>query len=239
MVATLIPDKKDVYPEKFSNDINRVNSVTRFDKVVNFINNNTDIPFIDMKAILTKYKDEILLYWKTTNPDHWNYIGAFIGYTNLMHEIKKYFPNIKIYNKNDYTIEKDTRFITHSGELQLSEEYYKFTPKFKVTSKKIDISHLERDIYLPVTGGDLSLQKYVNKGNEDSPKMLIFGDSYLRDNVLPLFLENSFSEIAFIYNKNVNRTWVDNPEEMIQYYIDKFKPDIIIAESVARVMFEK
>jgi len=237
MVATLIPDKKDVYPEKFSNDINRVNSVTRSDKVVNFINNNTDIPFIDMKAILTKYKDIVPLYWKTVDPSHWNYVGGFIGYTKIIHEIKKYFPNIKIYNKDDYKIEKEIKSKSHNSGF--SEEYYKFTPKFKVTSKKINSISWANGINLPIKKGEAALQKYVNRGNENAPKLLIFGDSYLEASVLPQFLKHSFSEIIFIYSNNVNRTHLDNPKEMVQYYIDKFKPDIILSEMVTRLMFEK
>lgn len=81
-VLLIIPNKEIIYDENMPSYIERVSNVTRTDKLVEYLKNNTELDIIYLKDIYNKYKDNYQLYYKTDS--HCNMQGSFIAVAELM-----------------------------------------------------------------------------------------------------------------------------------------------------------
>lgn len=80
-----IPNKELVYSEKMPDTVSRLNKVSRGQQLAEYMEQNTDLPYLDLRQVLLEAKEENQVYFKTDS--HWNYIGAFIGLQEIFQEI--------------------------------------------------------------------------------------------------------------------------------------------------------
>lgn len=125
---------------------------------------------IDQKQVLVKAKDTVQVYHKTDS--HWNAIGAFVGYTELIGAIAKDFPEVNIQKISQFKInytnsnKQDLALLTNSSKGELIPELVlKDSEKNKQSKSK----------------------KY---------KVLIFHDSYIYAQYS--WLKNSFKEVVLV-----------------------------------------
>lgn len=81
----ICPNKNLIYEEKMPDYIIRKSKINATDKFIEYMEKNTDIKIVYPKKELLKYKDKYQLYYKYDT--HWNEIGAYIGYNELMKEM--------------------------------------------------------------------------------------------------------------------------------------------------------
>jgi alginate O-acetyltransferase complex protein AlgJ len=210
------PNKERIYPEympsRYTSNGVGYNS---YEYYKNLFQKNSNIDFIDPVDSLLNGKKKRFVYY--SNDTHWNQYGAFKGYQALMVEIKKSFPELTIIQENDLTINENSQRI---GDLSIllglprafnSKEYL---VNLKDTSNKLNYNHSIDPL--------LSFRR--NKTFYESHlKLLMFVDSY-GYYLMPL-LNMYFRESVYVRN---------------QYFmadlIEKEKPDIVIFESLERLL---
>ena len=218
----IAPNKHTIYPEFLPLDIkNRQGASTRLDQLKNvLIRNKLGSVLIDLRPTLvfSKGMKPYPLYYLTDT--HWNQMGVFIAYTEIMKNLLLRFPRIKILNIKKYSvIQKENRglgdlstFISMSGLLKDTEIVLE--PQTPYLAKEIDPG-IELE-------GTYNIARYhIEKSNY--PKLLMFRDSF----GVPLlpYLSESFSDSLYVWY---------TPSGVNLSIIEKERPQIVILELVER-----
>lgn len=216
LLFVIAPNKQTIYSEYVPNYyLNKKSSYTRIDQIVHIFD-SLNINYIDLRQKLIKNKNRynIPLYYKTDT--HWNQLGAFIGYEEIIQRIKSNFNLLPIIKIEDFSI----KTINNNGNGDLagflnlpnffsdSEVILNYKGNFK--------SYSTPPIYN--LNSDSKLQKI---DNSSLPKLLVYHDSFL-EYLIP-YLSESFSESAY------QKYWNFNYQN-----IETVKPDIVMVELVER-----
>ena len=104
MLLVVAPNKESIYPEHLPDTIYSVDNTTRLDQFMQYMKLHSDVDIIDLRPALLKAKADGQLFYATDS--HWNYLGAFIAYTEVMKKLSAYFPylNLKTPTLADYNI---------------------------------------------------------------------------------------------------------------------------------------
>ena len=171
-----------------------------------------------------KYKDKYQLYYKYDT--HWNNLGAYIGYSELMKSLNIYVDNID--NVNIKSLSANERFnfggIYHynnmANMLSLSKIKYYNDDKAYIISNYITKNY-ETNYYISETNFSYNSKSYNNENN-----IMIIRDSYTMNMYDYIATEFKQSEFIHIFNfKNEN--------------ITEYKPDIVVFESVERYLKDR
>lgn len=217
LVVMFCADKESVYPEFYPKSIKRGPEPIQLDIITNYLQEKTNVDIFNIRQALLAEKDNSLLYYKvdtmafTEDFAHYNEIGAFFAYRELIKHINIYFPQITPYKTDDINITYDEKEIPH------------VTLKSGFTYQRLDSSFFDNvSVKKPFTREN---HAYINM-NSNLPIILVLCDSYAKEQYIGKFLAQQFSKAIFIhYNNNIIN---------IHEYIKTFKPDIIILESAER-----
>lgn len=90
-VFVVAPDKPSIYPEYLPAGFRPVRPESRLDQLSAFLKGNDKLTFVNLSEALKAHKGEGKpLYLKTDT--HWNHLGAYIGYTQLMRALNGWYP---------------------------------------------------------------------------------------------------------------------------------------------------
>ncbi|KQO15374.1 alginate O-acetyltransferase AlgX-related protein [Paenibacillus sp. Leaf72] len=221
-ISMLNLDKKTIYPENYPKTILKVGDFSRSDLVEEYLTNKTNVDFFTPRDALLHAKNKATVYSPSYDNGHWNSYGAFIGYLELMKKVQTYLPDIKVLSWNDFKITTYEREVKIYNAVSFSEKDYSF-------SLKRDSSAFQtHDIIDKLNLSNSYMSVSYQNTNDNLPKILVLGDSYLYEFMTP-YLAESFSELTFVYTDNMDR---------IKSLVEILKPDIVIYENVER-SFEK
>jgi len=204
--------KEEIYPEFYPRSINRGSEPIQLDIITNYIKEHTSVDVFNIRQALLAEKDNYMLY-PVSSGDllHYNEIGAFFAYRELMKHINKYFPDIVPYGLSDIEIDYDREGIP---DVSL---------KTKTTYKKLEPSFFDDvELIRPFTWEDVAFE---NK-DADLPVVLFLRDSYAsytNEAYFGKYIAQQFSKAIFIHYVNMKH---------FEKYVDKYKPDLIVFESV-------
>lgn len=207
------PNKHSVYSEFYP--FERPTGQTRADQLVSVLE-DAGASYIFPRDILISKKSEIdiPLYYETDT--HWNPLGAFVAYEQLLNMLKEMFPN-----QNFPEIQYDTKieYSTTAGDIlpMLAIENSKSTQP-----KLIPQGIMQAELYTYIKN-DGRNGVHTMGADKTAPRALVFGDSFFT--ALEPFVSPLFSETEYI-GKNFS--------ESDKEYVLEYKPDIIIFESVER-----
>lgn len=127
----IVPNKMNIYPEYLPNHIIHISDSTRYDQVIS-LDSNKHINIIDIRRNLLEHKDDGYKLYQRTD-DHWNDLGAYYGYQEIMERLNQSFPELEPFPISDYNIIN----IEKSGNLAsiinadnvLKENFIKLTEK--------------------------------------------------------------------------------------------------------------
>ncbi|WP_312833467.1 alginate O-acetyltransferase AlgX-related protein [Sedimentibacter saalensis] len=227
-VAT-IPDKEGVYPELYPKEIKKLNEKSRVDLLVEYIKANTDIDINNLKLPLINSKGNDMLYYKNYDPTHWNMNGAFVGYTEIMNQMKSDYPSLKVITKDDFNIyvEKSKGTLAHLSSFESINDAMSFDDDI-YTYVLNDSYKSELFIELPegieINANDKYFH-YTNSSTDNDHTILIIGDSYIYSFLLPIISE-SFREVYFINFTSA---------QQIKNIQNKINADIVLYEFVERM----
>lgn len=72
-----VPNKELVYEEKMPDTIIRLNPISRGRQLADYLQANTELPYLYLDHALSEAKKDYQVYFTTDT--HWNYIGAYAG----------------------------------------------------------------------------------------------------------------------------------------------------------------
>ncbi|MGL5982474.1 MAG: alginate O-acetyltransferase AlgX-related protein, partial [Cetobacterium sp.] len=204
------PDKNKIYGDFYPNYINKVYEDGKGMQLKNYLLDKTTKIIYPYKELQNKKKNG-LLYWKVDT--HWNQHGAYIGYLELMKEIKKDFPQLYILEEKDFEISEG---VYPGGDL-LNMIGIKNTPYLKVKYKEFKIKNSDFT-YVKNEGTNGVITKSTKP-----LKVLIFRDSFT--SAMTPYISETFGEVEYIWSHSINS---------YQEKIKEYNPDIVIHEMVER-----
>lgn len=247
-VFALAPTKALIYPEKLPDSIlkvkNRVNKPTRYEQLVQYLQEHSVVPVVNLKKALLQAKQtqdsESFLYYKTDF--HWNYYGSFIAYQAIVKTINQAYPQYALTASSidQFSIKKKTDWVHKNfmGVLGLNpnkhknETYLTFQPKPESIYSHID-SFAKKGIndhsippHLPKIYRGHKLRLLENEQGKMS-SLFIIGDS---------FSEKYFGYFSAHAKKTYNFRTVYSFHPEI--YTD-FKPDLIVQEVLNMYLLQK
>lgn len=209
MYLFIPPNKSQVYSEFMPAKYKKPEGSSRIEELIDYLRKNTDIKVVNPMKELMNYKSKYQLYYKLDT--HWNELGAYIGYTELMKTIDK---NFKYKNLSELEIISNQ---TKNGDLanMINLSGIVSDTQYIVSDFKIDINTTL------VEQKGTSEYRYTST-NLNGKKLLCFRDSF-STSVIP-YLSKEFEESVYLWG-------VPYSEEIIE----KEKPDIVIFETVERL----
>lgn len=210
----IAPNSQTIYPEFLPDSLQKRQKSSQLDQLTQYlISKNADINFINPVKNLSENKKLGQIYYRHNN--HWNNLGAFIAYGQLIDYIKSDFPKVKKFEISDFEISfKESGVKGLEGMMGLRDYYHEqepvLTPKFKVRSKKMP------EDCLSITARCADLTSEIN--DPQLPSAVVFRDSFFQA-VIPFFAEN-FKKVHYIWKVLPLSTEVVNQE----------KPDLVILE---------
>lgn len=208
------PDKTEVYSQYLPKGANL--TFYRQNYLRSLLNKN-NINYMDNTEILKEASKTTQVFNKKYDAGHWNETGAYIGISNILKHLHQINKNIPLNKESDYTAKDVIYQYLPLSYFEINEPsviYERNNPQ--VT----DITAEDTDIILDTTYRDYS--HYINNAHPEYPKILVFRGSYFLEK--EKFMNESFSESIFVHSYyNIFN---------IDYYVKKFKPDIVLFESV-------
>ncbi len=207
----IAPDKSKIYPEYYPQRIIKVSDNSRSVQLIDYIKTHSNVNVIYPKEKLISLKDNKLLYWK--NDTHWNLLGAYYGYSELMNVIKKDYATLTVYKVKDYTTEQ------HTGDL------YNMAP---AVLRKVDNTIYE----IPkVDDSQLCKQPKEIRGDvicsnkSSNVNLLMYRDSF--SSALIPYLAHSFGDSKYIWKYDVNFNAMKNADVIILEIVERLLPTLV------------
>jgi hypothetical protein len=215
----IVPNKNTIYPEFMPDHIRRVNKKSRMDQLVEYLENQSTVPLLDIRQALKDAKIKYPVYSKTDS--HWNDYGAYIAHREIFKYISRYFKEAEPLPLSRFNI----KTVNHMGgdlatmlslhEEILRENIIRMDPSPPFTFKESPRENISRFVR----------QGYTQCQTALLPNILMVHDScYHR---LRPFLSEKFSRVLYIWDWDFNFY----PE-----IIEGEKPKLVIDEMAERFL---
>ncbi len=195
-VLVLVPDKKSIYPEYFPPQYPVVHpDNTLLDQFLPIIHARTDIHVVDLRQGLLDHKnnaaDNHLLYFETDT--HWNTFGAFVGYEQIINELRTYYPELAPLPFASLTYEEihDSAGGDLALALNLQDEFPQVYPHVSLDESERCATPV---LYTSGLGDAQSVQQFLCEDN--TVNAIFFHDSFLDYSIG--FLAENFRNSVFI-----------------------------------------
>lgn len=226
-LAIVSPNKQTIYPEFLPDFYQQQRGETRFDQVTQRVNSGGKNMLIDIRPALLAQKDQ-RLYDKTDT--HWNYLGAYHGYRDVMKYIEELFPT---HDFAAYFNVGSTWQVEGAGDLAILSGRDDTLGE----TRPVIFAWLrarEQELNGPVQAllALEKLQPYYTVREERKLKALVLHDSFM--NPMKVFISESFAEVLYIWKYYDDETMSTVNREVLEKIIDEFQPDIVMDEIVER-----
>ena len=220
-LLVVVPEKYSVYPEFLPEWAAPVTAQTSLDHVASEFARYPQLNFLDLRGPLLAAKTAQRVYYRTDS--HWNYLGATVGYKELMREAVRLVPGLTIAPAQRPAYVPGVDYF--SGDLaqmlglpkELREE--DIAPLGKILASA-QTRCAQRDKSAESTDTEVYVYQCPN-----APRFtaLVYRDS----NAIPLIpmLAENFFRSTFVSSAQLNAALVD-----------RLKPDIVVEELVERTL---
>ena len=215
----IAPVKSRIYPENMPIILRNQLKFSKLDQVYTYLQQDTIIKFIDCRKELIEGKNIRPTYYITDT--HWNEYGAFLAYQKVMQKIQIDFPDTKILQAEDFTIDSSTLL---GGDLQTQFGFSDqiSSPIFYYHLKNLNIPQAVGDYDTVHLVGNYFTFKMENAVNH--LKIFVVRDSYsehLRNFLSPTFKTSTY---AWMETIPVSRVIDNKPDivlhEMLEYFVN-------------------
>jgi hypothetical protein len=215
LVVMLCTDKETIYPEFYPKSIKRGSEPNQLEVITTYLQNYTNVDIFNIRQALLARKNDYLLYnISSGDVTHYNGIGSFFAYRELMNHIITYLPKMIPYEIVDTEISYDKKGIP-SVSLKEESIYIKRSPLYSFDD--------DDDLSWPFPSANFT----YDNSNLDLPTILFFCDSNASDGFIGKFFAQHFGKIIFLHYGNLG---------LFEKYIVKYKPDIVVFESAERAL---
>ncbi len=158
----VVPNKDTIYPEFLPEWLRKVRAKSNLDQIVEYLRNFSTVEFIDLRGPLRSFPTDglfprdtaVYTYFKVDT--HWNDLGGFAGYREIMKRLTGWFPGMSSIPASNYRIEPyvsdggDTALILGiNGRLRINE--YRLVPRRPLKARTVPV------------GGDFYASRLANK----------------------------------------------------------------------------
>lgn len=215
------PNKHLIYPDKTPAQLKRVRPFSRVDQIVDHLEKNTDVPYLDLRPALRKARETLRPYHKTDT--HWNAWGAYVGYREIIERLRQRFPElepVKLGPEDFFKHEEP------GGDLARSLSMPERLPEIDITPKDWKPS-CARYLLLPEAPStdERFSQEFGTQCDKGHVRALIFADSYIL--AMVDYLSDTF---AYVHYYPASPVPLDGMLEVI----DEHDPDVVIEERSTR-----
>lgn len=211
-----LPEKSTVYPEYLPGWVT-IKGQRRLEQLKDRLQ-NSGLNHVDVTSEILDAKKNSPVYFMTDS--HWNFHGGFAGYTVIMKEVRKFYPDLKTLAPNDVELgyresgDQDlSRMLNLSGYLiDINADFY----VLKKPSKVILSESFNKNEKLPLL---------VRTSLKNAPRVIIIRDSFT--DFMEPYLNETFSEILYLSHGN---------RVLDEETVLKFKPDIVIHAMIERIL---
>jgi len=211
------PNKERIYPDFMPKRIKIIDGIghNSLDYLSKYFWEIGGIKLIDPSDSLLAARRRKDVYYKTDT--HWNTFGGFKAYQKLMHEIVKDYPDLRVFNENEFLF---SEVLNEEGDLS-SMIGLNATNK----RKEIMMRHKDTTIKLDYNIPSKMILKFSNiiSGPHQKRKLLMFRDSF--GSYLAPFFNLQFDEAVYVWNYI-----------FMHKLIEEEKPDIVVFESLQRFL---
>jgi hypothetical protein len=221
----IVPNKNTIYPEFMPDHIRRVHEKSRMDQLLEYLQNRSTVPVLDLRPALKAGKTRYPVYSRTDT--HWNDYGAYIAFREIITYISRSFPSFKgvvPLPLSRFKIE----VVNRSGGdlavmLSLNKDVF-----------REDMIFLEARPPLRAVGGNLeNISRFVKQGYRECPtaflpNILMVHDSFYKR--LEPFLSEQFSRVLFIWDWDLN---------FYPHIIEREGPKLVIDEMAERFLMQE
>ena len=227
LYVLIVPRRSEFFDYKLF-DTNVIES-DKAEDVIEYIRENTNVKLVFPKSAMLEANKQTPVFYKTDH--HWTKKGSYIGYYELMKEIKKDFPYVKILEEKSFTPYYDKR-VKYWWNSKFSDgqglEHLKL-PKF-INKKILDTDYL---YYKNPESSKLQTDKFTNmEGLCGYDEEFYYPDG---SNLRTMLIANSFGRnlVEFLpYSFKHTIRFYDNYRhlkfETYKPFITEYKPDIVV-----------
>lgn len=216
-LVVVAPDKHTIYPEHLPANLRKVQPGTRLDQLLDYNRSHARLPILDLRPVLLEAKTHDTIYYRTDT--HWNYLGAFYAYQEIIRTLHDNFPALKAHDLADYEIIRSeipglglAPMISMQNRWRETE--VQLIPRFQRRAQIVPLGY-------PLPGDRAAVVSQVD--DPTLPSAVVFHDSFAL--ALIPYLQEHFSRVVFIRSYRVDEA-----------IIARENPDIVITEFVERMI---
>ena len=209
-----LENKNKIYGEHYPNYILKQtpNTDSRANQLTNYISDNTNIKVLYLYDTLKEHKKENQLYYKTDT--HWNHLGAYYGYNEIINTINKDFNN----NLPKAEI-NSVSYKEFSGDLnKMLPKYLQAQKEFEPITNIRNINHICKK-----TKTVKDIQYCTNINNQYN--LIMYRDSFTV-NLIP-YLSESFKNSKYIWKYDVDKDEISDKDIVIIETVERYLPSFI------------
>jgi hypothetical protein len=206
----------EMYPEHLPRQIIQTSDVFRYDQIAS-LNNDSTINIIDTRKNLLKHKKDGWELYQHTD-DHWNELGAYYGYQEIMNKVSKDFPELKPIPLDMLDIKIEQRYGNMATMLNVEKEHPE--PYVRLIEKYKTYGHdgVKKGYKTLPLISEYEYELQIENDNGKKLKCLIIRDSFT---VLMIrFFQEQFAKLTIVHDQ-----WMYRMREDL---VLKEKPDIIL-----------
>jgi len=256
-----IPDKEEVYPDLYPGSFLKRPEQGRLAQQVEWLRANTDVDAFDMTQALRERASAAegttqalregasaadgmtptprdrassangMLWYETKDNAHWNYMGAWYGYLEIMERISAYDPDLKVLSLDDFDVAVHTEPYVSWDEKFIFRGLYNtvYTFDYKPGFSCEQIGN-RTDPWMPQDQLDIAGFQQGGKffhfhNDAEDGALVFFGDSYIYQFLLPYFSE-SFGDV-YLFHLPTNY-------RIMKPILDMIGVDYVVLEMVER-----
>lgn len=212
----IAPNKHQIYGDKLFNS--NFTGTTKRKQIMENLE-AIDFSLIDLSAGFDTISS--LLFYKTNT--HWNDLGAYWGYRNLVNVFSKNYPQVKPISFDEIEIKDTITFqedLTRMLDINVEEhkQIYSINPS---TASPLPKMLKEPEGF----GREPGTYEYRYRSSANKLKIILFRDSF--SDALKKYIIETFGESVIIYSYKFDKTLIENEQ-----------PDIVLYEIIERNLDE-
>jgi hypothetical protein len=211
LLIVIVPSKSTIYPERVPDQIPVIGSRSRLEQVMSSLRPSGTTLLPDMRPALNSAKTERDIYYATDT--HWNDYGAYVGYTVIMNELQKTYPELAPHPMLDFEVmelgPESLDLSAIMGTALLTESKVNFVPLYHPQTSYKNIN---------VEGCNLT---FSHNPDKSLPDLVIYYDSFFFN--VNTMLGEHFHNGVFVQHFTRGGLWNLS-------WVDEQSPDVVIIE---------
>jgi hypothetical protein len=207
----IAPEKINVYNNFFPGFNPTQHTVHKLSQLDQYLKENSKVNFINPTQEMIANKNKFILYYKQDS--HWNDIGSFFGYRELMKAINEDFPGVKPLMFDNFSIvEKKIERANISSMIGIDTTWKTgpfLEPHFKPQSVIVNKYKHTEDEY-----SEVLVKEHCNKS---LPRILVFRDSF--GEFLVPYISETFGRSVYVFTNYIDES-----------IVERENPDIVVYE---------